>query len=559
MKEKKLTGYPSIDKPWLKYYSEEDKNAVYQEMTMYQMFYNSCKEHLEEYCIEYYGNKISYKEFVKNVGKTVMSLDEMGIKKGDIVTVVSMQTPETLYVIYALNYIGAIANLLYMTMSETEILEAISNTKSKALFILDVLTEKATMLAKEIKIPIVVLSVEDSMPLGVKVLMKLKKRKRGILLYRDWIAKTRNYNTIKLNSDSDVTAIIVYTSGTTGTPKGVMLSNNALNSIVHGCQHSGKGYKRGETFLDVIPPFLGFGISMNHLGLCTGIVMQIFLDPEPDAIAKKFVKYKSNRLVYGPRLTDSIITYVKGNLEYLGEFTGGGEAISLEKEKRINEFLSKHKASTKYTTGYGMTEATSVVAYNLNNAYKEGSAGIPLPTVNVKIINEGIEQKYNSIGEIYVNTKSIMQGYYNNRKATLEVLDTDENGQIWLRTGDLGYIDNDGFIFITGRNKRIFTVFGKDNNLYKLFPQRIEEYIESLNGVEKCAVIVLEDEKVAHIAIAYVEMSINSDSERLLDNIKKAMEKDLPEHLIPKEVYMIQNIPLTTSGKIDYRALEDMC
>lgn len=205
-------------------------------------------------------------------------------------------------------------------------------------------------------------------------------------------------------TDNSATAILVYTSGTTGSPKGVMLSNNCLNAIAFGCQHSGKNYRRGKTFLDAIPPFLGFGISMNHLGLCTGIILQIILSPDPDEIAKSFIKFKSNRLVYGPRLADSIMRYAKGKLDYLIEFTGGGEAIALDKEHAINAFLHEHGVPAKHTTGYGMTEAASAIAFNLNHAYKPGSAGIPLPTTTVKILDDGIEQPYNTIGELIFST-----------------------------------------------------------------------------------------------------------------------------------------------------------
>ena len=557
---KKLTGYPSIDKPWLKYYSEEDKSAVFQEMTMYQMLNNSCNGYLDDCCIEYYGNKITYNQFIKNVSRTVNCFHNMGIRKGDIVTIVSMQTPETLYSIYALNYIGAIANMLYMTMSETEILESVANTNSKALLMLELLVEKAENLSNQIKIPIIILPLADSMPTIAKVVFKMKNKKRhNLSAYGKCVNKILSKTEVEMCTDSNATAIIVYTSGTTGVPKGVMLSNNCLNAIVFGCHHSGKNYRRGETFLDVIPPFLGFGISMNHLGLCTGIIMQIILNPDPDVIAKSFVKLKSNRLVYGPRLADSIIRYAKGNLEYLIEFTGGGEAIALDKENAINEFLKEHNASTKYTTGYGMTEATSVVGYNLNHAYKPGSAGIPLPRTNIKVVDDGIEQSYNNTGELCICAPSVMQGYYKNPQATSEVLEVDDNGVVWLHTGDIGYVDEDGFIFITGRMKRIYTVFGKDNNLYKLFPQRIEEFIQGLPKVKNCAVVVREDSEKAHVAIAYVVVdNINDEQGKIIEDIKTAINQNLPEHLVPENIIVVDNMPLTTSGKIDYRVLENM-
>lgn len=559
MEEKKLTGYPSIDKPWLKYYTEENINVVIPKTSMYQFAWMSNCENLDECCLEYYGNKITYQEFFVNVRKTATAFYSMGIRKGDIVTIVSMHTPETLYAIYALNYIGAVANMLYMTVSEQEIINSVHKTESKSVMILDLATEKANHLASALSVPVIIMPMADSMPTLIRWMFSLKNKqpKTELQTFWQWIKSADSENEYPECTDSDAIAIIVYTSGTTGSPKGVMLTNGCLNATAVSCQQTGKNYKRGEKFLDSIPPFLGFGISMTHLGICLGFTTQIVLSPDPDEIAKTFIKLKSNRLVYGPRLTDAIIKHVKGNLDFLVEFTGGGEAISLEKERAINIFLNEHNSPTRYTSGYGMTESTSVICLNTNHAYKEGSAGIPLPTVNVKVMDGDIEQPYNEIGELCFDSPSVMQGYHKEPKATADVLEIDASGNRWLHTGDLGYVDEDGFVYVTGRLKRIYAVFGKDKNLYKLFPQRIEEFIAAMPGVMSCGVIVREDPEKAHIAIAFVVVNNpQKNNEAVISEIMDAIKQELPEHLRPESIHIIESMPLTASGKIDYRALE---
>jgi len=266
-----LTGYPSIDKPWLKYYSEEAINAKLPEMTMYQYAYNKNKEHMSSVCFEYFNKKIRFEYFFDSIKTVAANLVKMGISKGDIVTIMSMHTPETLITIYALNYIGAIANMVYMTISEKEVVEVINNTNSKAFFALDLVIEKVDVISKSIEIPIIVLSVSDSMPLYLKTVVSLKNRKKYSYIRFAKLLQYTDYKNVKENTDNEATAIIVYTSGTTGEPKGVMLSNNCVNAIAFQCSLTDKNYKRGETYLACIPPFLGFGITMTHLGISEGL------------------------------------------------------------------------------------------------------------------------------------------------------------------------------------------------------------------------------------------------------------------------------------------------
>ncbi len=561
MPNQNLTGYPSIDKPWLRYYSGEAISAKLPKCSMFEFAYENNKNYRDDICFEFYGNKIKHGEFFDKIIKATKAFKQMGINEGDIVTIMSMHTPETLISIYALNYIGAVANMIYMTLSEKEIINYINNTDSKAFLILDIAIDKALAIKDSISVPIILLSMSDSMSPIVKLLYSLKKKTpdNPFIKFNDFIKNQSAYKEFEPSSNSDATAIIVYTSGTTGSPKGVMLSNECINAIPFSCALTDKNYKRKQTFLQPIPPFLGFGITMSHLGISLGQVTQLVLSPDPDEIAKSFIKLKSNRMVYGPRLTTSIIKYVKGDLSHLIDFTGGGEAIAIDKEKEINEFLEKRNANAKYTTGYGMTESASAITMNTNNIYKIGSVGIPLPTANVKVVDEGKELKITEIGELLFSGPSIMQGYYKNSDATNASIEYDSNGVRWLHTGDLGFVDEDGFVFITGRLKRIFTVFGSDKCMYKLFPQRIEEFVASLPSVKSCAVIVKKDAAKLHKAIAFVEFSNDiKDIDPEIDSINKALLGELPEHMQPEKIIPISSMPLTTSGKVDYRKLEEM-
>ena len=559
--EKKLTGYPSIDKPWLKYYSEEAINAPLPECTMYEYILENNKEHLSDIALRYYGARISYGELFAQIQKAASAFYSMGVRSGDIVTVMSMHTPETIYAIYALNYIGAVANMVYMTLSEKEIIHRIEDTNSKLFLALDVMLERVDKIKDQLGCPVVLLGVSDSMPLHMRLgyRLKVKPKKHAFLTWKTFLAK--GIAPAPMAGEHAAPGVIVYTSGTTGVSKGVVLSSDCVNSVVFQCILSGKNYKRRETFLDNIPTFFGFGISMLHLGLSTGIEITLWIEISPDQIAKAIVRTKPMRYAGGPPIVDPLMRCAKGSLRYLIEFTGGGEAIAPEKERQFNDFLKEHGSSALYTTGYGMSECCSVVCMQQNHIYRFESMGIPLPKCNIRVIDPdtGRDLQYGDVGELCFSAPNIMLEYWKNEDETNKVIFVDSDGTRWLRTGDLGYINKDGFVYYRGRIKRIYTTAGIDGTtINKIFPQRIEECLESYQIVEQCGVIVVPDAVRVNVPIAYVLLKKGINETDVESSLRDLIEKELPDHLWPKTIHFLNAMPMTPSGKIDYRALEKL-
>lgn len=559
--EKKLTGYPSIDKPWLKYYSEDALNAPLPKCTMYQYIWENNKDHLSDIALRYYGTKISYGQLFENIKKAANAFSSMGIRAGDIVTIMSMHTPETIYAIYGLNYIGAVANMVYMTLAEKEILYTIENTESKLLLVLDAALEKAEAIKADLHVPVVVLGVANSMSLPIKLgyYLRAKPKKHTYITWWDFLRQ--GASEAPKTADHAAPSVIVYTSGTTGEPKGAVLSNDALNAIAFQCIGSGKDYKRGDTFLNVLPPFLGFGIGMLHLAFSTGINSTLWVELTPEAIAKTFLKLRPNRFVTGPAFVTALIENISGDLSQLKEITGGGGALPVEVENELNLKLSQHRSSVKYTEGYGMTEFGSVVCMQQNRFLKQGSIGIPLPQTNVKAvsINSTDECTYCQVGELWFCTPSLMSGYYRNEQATKESIFIDDSGMRWFRTGDLGCVDEDGFVYIKGRIKRIYITRDKDGTAYKLFPQKIEELICRLDEIEACGVAVLEDHERMHVPVIFATPKTASRDRRVLEaQLWQHVIDELSEYEQPIAIHVLEDLPMTPSGKIDYRALEEM-
>lgn len=557
--ENKLTGYPSIDKPWLKYYSREAIEAPLPEMTMYQYIWENNKDYLDDIALRYYGTKITYEKLFENIKKAATAFYSMGVRKADTVTIMSMHTPECIYSVYGLNYIGAIANMVYMTLSEKEIIDTIKHTESKLLLVLDPVLDKVNNIKDKIDIPIIVLGVSDSMPLYMKIGYKLKTKagKHPFLTYNQFLSK--GIKEPLMSDDHTAPAVIVYTSGTTGEPKGAVLSNDALNSHSFQMINANFNFKRKKTFLFVIPLFLAFGISHIHLAINTGIEASLHIDLQPNSLTDALFKVKPSFFATGPVYIDAVLEHAPGNLSNLELIAGGGGELSEESEIAFNKFMQKCGSKAIYANAYGLTETSSTLCASTNIINRRGSVGVPLPRTCVKVIDlqDGRELLYDQEGELCFRTPNMMSCYYNNKEATDELVFADESST-WIHTGDIGTVDKDGFVYIKGRLKRIYAVRTKDGVAVRLFPQRIEEFMESLDLVKSCAVVVEKNDARGYVPIAFVVLN---DTEKnhsdVIIALREACHNGLADQEQPARIHIISKIPITPSGKVDYIKLEN--
>ncbi len=564
------TGYPSEDKPWLKYYTAEAIETPLPECSIYEYMKQGNQEYPGDIAINYLGRKITYGELFNNIDTTAASFLAFGVQPGDIVTIALPSIPEALYCVYALNKIGAVANMIHPLAGKEEIIHYINEVKSRIVVIMDGAYDIISSNIPETTAEhIVVASPGDSLPFMLKTLyrLKVKSPKLDGDTFQDWqsfikAGKGRTVNEMK--RDCHKVALISHTGGTTGEPKGVMCSDYNINSLIYQSHCCFKHDERQHKALVVLPPFINYSLVQSMLEmLYLGYTVILLPKYEPDKIWDYLDKYHPNVVLSIPAYWEKLLCGSEtktADMSYFEQIYYGGEAMKGETEKAINEVLKRCGSKIELLKGLGSTELMSVASQTYPWCNDIGSVGVPLVKMNCKIIQPETceELKYREQGEICFSGPTLMMGYYNNTQATEEVIRIHEDGERWLHTGDLGYMDEKGVVFVTGRIKRIIMTKGKDGQVTKMFPDRIEKAIYSDPAVELCCIIGIPDEERINYPKAFVVLKDSSAStEKHKSEIFEACKKLLPDYSVPEVIDFCEDLPRTERGKIDYRALEE--
>ena len=567
-----LTGYPSIDKPWLKYYSEEAINTPLPECTIYEYLWRNNKDHPEDIALSYYGAEITYGELFIKIEAAAKAFSHLGVKQGDVVVVTSVTIPEMIYSFYALNRLGAIPNMVDPRTSVEGIREYIRESDAKIVLAIDAAYSKVKQAAEQTSVSnIVVLSPVDSLPAVKRFFAKTISRLKGAVSKYE----QRSISWEKFITDGKGSAIhespyvkntccaIIHTGGTTGNPKGVMLSNENMNSSVVQGYVSGFNFKRNHRWLGIMPPFIAYGIANGlHMPLCDGMTLIVLPKFNPNQYDKLLVKYRPNHIAGVPSHYSTIIKSRRLkhiDLSFLFSPIVGGDGTEVGFEAQVNAFLHEHNCPNNLIKGYGMTEVCAAVSATAQGEWnKPGSVGIPLSHSVVSVFQNGKELPYGSRGEICMYGPSVMIGYYGNEEETRSILQRHADGTVWVHSGDLGYVDEDGCIFIDGRLKRM--IVRADG--FKVFPKIIEDVVLSHETVRACCVIGAPDKEHSQgklpMAFVVVDTAFADKKNTLTVALSSRCRKELPEYAQPIAFEFVDALPLTPIGKIDYRKLERM-
>ncbi len=587
MKEN-MTGYASIDMPWLNEYSDKDKEISFPKMSMKEYLYKCNKNNENLVAINYFGRKITYKELFQKIEETKKSLKNMGIKNNDVVSIASPFLPEVVYSIYAINALGGVVNLVDPRVPSSKLINYFKGSNTKFLIMYDGIYEKVKEIEKDYDIEkSVLISPLNSLPIGMKCLGELKNIIQGNKIdvdnkkYVKWNDFIKDGKVIDYVVDDEAytyekSAIIVYTSGTSGEPKGAISSNESFNNIALSQSISLTHTKTGDKFLLIMPPFIAYGLAIGlHGQLCRGQELQMVptftIDNQAKMLGDLVSKYKPQTIMGVPTFMVDLIKHPKMqklDCTFLKDIIVGGDSMNVSAEEKVNNFFIAKNSEARIKKGWGLTEVNSAFSYTKDeSSNKLGSVGIPLIGNNIKIVkpvekdiinfDELEEVKYNEIGEIFINSKSTIIDYLNNEEESKKVFFIDKNGNRWVRTKDLGRITENGLIYIEGRMKRI--IIRPDG--HNISPFAIENIINKNENVENCAVVGTPATNSEHgsYATAYIELKKEHKKEQIeiLKELKKEIESKLPPRDVASDYKFVDEIPLTNIGKVNYKILEE--
>ncbi len=566
----KYTKKDLEERPWLKFYEEDDipGNIEYPDCSMVDMIMQSAEKWPDNVAYSYYGHKVTYKNFVKKIEKAARALKNYGVKEGDRVTICMPNTPEGITMVYAVNMVGAICNMVHPLSSEKELEYYIKVSNSKYVLVFDAVFDKIYRLRDTAQIErIIVVRPSDGLGflkqrmyklLHVKK-VKLPSNDSRVVLWEDFIANSYFYqgNYHEERSGSDL-AMIMYSGGTTGAPKGVMLSNLNINAEAICDATMIRQVVPGATVLSILPLFHCFGLGVCiHTPLCRGMGCILIPAFSHKQFANIIIQNKPNFIVGVPTLFEALAnTRLKhDDLKCVTAVICGGDAVNQTLRDKVNNYLESHGSSAKIRVGYGLTEGSGAVCLSPENSFADGIIGAPLPDMYLKIVKNDTfkEQPAGEEGEICISGPLVMMGYLDNDAETAQAIRIHPDGKVWLHTGDLGYLGDDGFLYFAQRLKRVIISSG-----YNIYPTHLESVINSHEAVLTSTVIGVDHPYKGQVPKAFIVLKPGyRPGKRIEREIRELLERNVPIYALPAFYEFRDKLPHTLVGKVAFKKLEN--
>ena len=556
----------SASAPWLAYYGSTPASIDYPDQTMYQLLAETAAKYPGQTAYIFQGKKTTFAQFMTRIDAAAKGLTAMGITKGDKVTICMPNSPQALDCFYALNRIGAIANMIHPLSAAQEIAFYLNFSKSKAILTLDQFYGKVASILPQLELPCAVLvaKIADELPFPLNFLYPLTKGGKhplpdaGYTLWSDLIQMDASLPAD--DGKADDCAAILYSGGTTGTSKGIMLSSRNFNALgLQTIAASGFGSVAGMKMLSVMPVFHGFGLGIGiHTALIGGATCILVPQFSVKTYAQILRKQKPNLIPGVPTLFEALLRspdLKNQDLSFLKGIFSGGDSLSPELKKKADAFLKSHGCAEQIREGYGTTECVTASCLTPKDYAREKSIGVPFPDTFYKIVTPGtkLEVQPGLEGEICISGPTLMLGYMDNPEETANTLQFHADGKCWLHTGDLGYMDADGFVYFRQRIKRMIITSG-----YNVYPSQLENIIDGHEKVLLSCCIGIPDAYRGQIIRAYVvPMPGVEPTEELKQEILDHCSRHIAKYALPRELVWRTELPKTLVGKVAYRVLEE--
>lgn len=559
----------SVKTPWYAHLGEVPAHLDYFNGSLFEAVKLISEKYPDNVAFDFMGKSTCYKEVVRNIELCAKSLKALGVNEGDRVTLALPNCPQAIYLFYAINLIGAVANMIHPLSAETEITFYLNESKSSTLVTLDQFYAKFDAARKGTPVnKFLIASVADALSPVVKLGYMLTQGRKiekvpadsNAVLWKDFLALGENYSdTYAVKRSGEDPAAILYSGGTTGGTKGILLTNLNFNALAAQIVATNQMFRPGDKMLAAMPIFHGFGLGVCiHSMLANGGRCILVPRFTAQSYAKLITKYKCNFIAGVPTLYEALLRLPSmdgKDLSCLKGVFSGGDSLSIELKKKFDAFLRDHNSPIQIREGYGTTECVTASCLTPTHTAKEGSIGLPFPDTYYKIVRPNTDEElpYGEEGEILLAGPTVMKEYINHPEDTAKTLRTHADGLTWVYTGDLGFMDEEGFIYFKGRIKRMIVTSG-----YNVYPAQLENILDAHELVRMSCIIGVPDPYKMRKIKAFVTLKDGIEAtEETKQILLDYCRKNIAKYAMPYDIEFRDTLPTTLVGKVAYRKLEE--
>ena len=555
--------------PWVKNLGDIPAHLDYFQGSMYDMLKSVADKYPNNIAMDFMGRSTTYRQLLEHVERCAKALKTIGIRENDCVTIAMPNCPQAIAMFYAINMVGGIANMVHPLSSEKEIEFYLNESNSVTVITLDQFYHKIEAIRNNTNIVnVIIASIRDelSQPLKTGYMLTEGRKIRKIpddapvIRWQKFLNLSKScFWRYKVERKPEDPAVILYSGGTTGTTKGIVLTNLNFNALSQQVIATNPMFRPGDRMLAAMPIFHGFGLGVCiHTMLTQGGRCVLVPRFTAKSYSKLITKYKCNFIAGVPTLYEALLrlpNMEKADLSSLKGVFSGGDSLTIELKKKFDKFLYDHKAVIQIREGYGTTECVTASCLTPPTMHREGSIGLPFPDTYYKIVTPGTDEElpYGEEGEILLAGPTVMREYLHHPEETAQTLRRHADGLTWVYTGDLGVIDADGFVYFRGRRKRMIITSG-----YNVYPAQLENILEAHEAVQRCCIIGVPDSYKMQKVKAFVMLKPGFPAtEETKQSILAHCRKNIAKYAMPYDIEFRENLPTTLVGKVAYRVLED--